>query len=44
MLTVVVATNSKGEKEGFWGVDHMAQLCAFLELEKPEGKAWKAML
>jgi hypothetical protein len=40
----VPATNSKGETEGFWGVDHMGQLADFLGLERPAGKGWKALL
>ncbi|KAF2740485.1 HCCA isomerase/glutathione S-transferase kappa [Polyplosphaeria fusca] len=39
-----VATNSKGETEAFWGVDHMGQLCDHLGLERPSGKGWKALL
>ncbi|KAF1953979.1 HCCA isomerase/glutathione S-transferase kappa [Byssothecium circinans] len=39
-----VATNSKGETEGYWGIDHMGQLCDFLGLERPGGKGWKALL
>jgi hypothetical protein len=41
---VCVATNSKGETEGFWGVDHLGQMTDFLGLERPAGKAWKALL
>ncbi|KAF1929652.1 HCCA isomerase/glutathione S-transferase kappa [Didymella exigua CBS 183.55] len=43
-LPYFVATNSKGETEGFWGVDHMGQLTDFLGLERPSGKGWKALL
>jgi 2-hydroxychromene-2-carboxylate isomerase len=43
-LTYHVATNGKGETEGFWGVDHMGQLCDHLGLERPSGKGWKALL
>ncbi|KAF2176698.1 thioredoxin-like protein [Zopfia rhizophila CBS 207.26] len=39
-----VAINSKGEKEAYWGVDHMGQLCDHLGLERPGGKGWKALL
>ncbi|PVH96517.1 HCCA isomerase/glutathione S-transferase kappa [Periconia macrospinosa] len=39
-----VATNAKGETEGFWGVDHMGQMVDHLGLDRPEGKAWKALL
>ncbi|KAH3916106.1 glutathione S-transferase kappa [Parastagonospora nodorum] len=38
------ATNAKGETEGFWGVDHMGQMCDHLGLERPSGKGWKALL
>ncbi|KAK4165089.1 thioredoxin-like protein [Cladorrhinum sp. PSN259] len=42
-------TNSKGEKEGFWGVDHMGQVVQFLGLQPLVGsgqqnKGWKALL
>ncbi|KAJ4334594.1 hypothetical protein N0V87_006739 [Didymella glomerata] len=43
-LPYFVATNSKGETEGFWGVDHMGQLTDFLGLERPSGKGWRALL
>lgn len=37
--------NDKGEKEGFWGVDHLGVVLDFLGLEKPAGRGgWKAML
>ena len=41
---VVVATNSKGEKEGFWGFDHIGQMVDHLGLERPQTGGWKAML
>lgn len=45
MLTLcVVATNAKGEKESFWGIDHLGQLCDFVGVERPAGKGWKALL
>jgi 2-hydroxychromene-2-carboxylate isomerase len=37
-------TNSKGETEGFWGVDHLGQVTDFLGLERPKTGGWKAML
>jgi hypothetical protein len=43
-LPWMVCTNSKGQKEGFWGVDHLGQVIHFLGLEKPEGRGWKAVL
>jgi hypothetical protein len=39
-----VATNSRGEREKYWGVDHLGQLCDFLGLERPGGKGWRALL
>lgn len=39
-----VAENERGEKEGFWGVDHVGQLAGFLGLEKPGRGGWKALL
>ncbi|KAE8453491.1 hypothetical protein EG329_010352 [Mollisiaceae sp. DMI_Dod_QoI] len=39
-----VATNSQGETEGFWGVDHLARLTEFLGLERPKMGGWKALL
>ncbi|KZM23109.1 Glutathione transferase [Ascochyta rabiei] len=43
-LPYFVATNAKGETEGFWGVDHMGQLTDHLGLERPSGRGWKALL
>lgn len=43
-LPWIVATNSKGETEGFWGVDHIGQVAAHLGLEKPKMGGWKAVL
>ncbi|KAL9128979.1 MAG: hypothetical protein Q9217_002454 [Psora testacea] len=44
-----VATNVKGQKEGYWGFDHIAQVADHLGLERPKpGSAseggWRAML
>ncbi|KAK3080741.1 hypothetical protein LTS18_013595 [Coniosporium uncinatum] len=39
-----VATNSKGETEGYWGFDHIGQMVDFLGLERPTSGGWKAML
>jgi len=39
-----LVTNSKGEEEGFWGFDHIAQVVDFLGLERPNSRAWRAML
>ncbi|KAI4127606.1 MAG: hypothetical protein LQ347_004530 [Umbilicaria vellea] len=40
------ATNSKGEKEYFWGFDHLGQVVDHLGLEKPRAETggWKSML
>lgn len=43
-LPWIVATNSKGESEDFWGVDHLGQLCDFLGIEKPKSGGWKSVL
>lgn len=44
-LPWVVATNSKGETESFWGVDHLGQVVAHLGIEKPKtNNGWKASL
>ncbi|CZR52015.1 related to glutahione s-transferase subunit 13 [Phialocephala subalpina] len=43
-LPWMVATNSKGETEGFWGVDHLARVTEHLGLEKPKTGGWKALL
>ncbi|KAJ4417506.1 hypothetical protein N0V85_001829 [Neurospora sp. IMI 360204] len=39
-------TNTKGETEGFWGVDHLGQVVQFLGLdgEKSGNKGWKSVL
>jgi len=39
-----VATNAKGEKEAFWGVDHLAQVTEHLGFEKPKTGGWKSLL
>ncbi|OCK77211.1 HCCA isomerase/glutathione S-transferase kappa [Lepidopterella palustris CBS 459.81] len=39
-----VATNFKGEKEGFWGFDHIGQMLDHLGLERPDEGGWRAML
>lgn len=38
------ATNAKGEKEGFWGFDHLGQVCDHLGLERPVSGGWKSLL
>ncbi|PGH10358.1 hypothetical protein GX51_00115 [Blastomyces parvus] len=37
-------TNSSGETECFWGVDHMAQVAMFLGLETTADKGFRAMM
>jgi 2-hydroxychromene-2-carboxylate isomerase len=39
-----VVTNSRGETQKFWGVDHLAQVTEHLGLEKPKAGGWKALL
>lgn len=37
--------NDRGDREGFWGVDHLGAVLDFLGLEKPAGDGrWRAML
>ncbi|KAJ4370544.1 hypothetical protein N0V83_005065 [Neocucurbitaria cava] len=38
------ATNSNGETESFWGVDHLGQLADHMGFERPGGKGWRALL
>ncbi|ODH34249.1 hypothetical protein ACO22_03142 [Paracoccidioides brasiliensis] len=37
-------TNGRGETECFWGVDHMGQVAAFLDLDTTSDKGFKAMM
>ncbi|KAF2015883.1 HCCA isomerase/glutathione S-transferase kappa [Aaosphaeria arxii CBS 175.79] len=39
-----VATNSKGETESFWGIDHLGQLIDHLGLQRPNDGAFRALL
>jgi len=39
-----VATNSRGEKEAFWGVDHIGQVVEHLELPRKDEPGLRAML
>lgn len=45
-LPWMFCTNAAGEKEGYWGVDHLGQVAQFLGLDRQKGQAkgWKAML
>jgi 2-hydroxychromene-2-carboxylate isomerase len=40
----MVCVDTEGREEGFFGVDSLGQVAAFLGLEKPQNKAWKALL
>ncbi|KAB8239719.1 putative 2-hydroxychromene-2-carboxylate isomerase [Aspergillus alliaceus] len=37
-------TNTKGETEGFWGIDHLGQVADFLGLDRGSEKGFKAVL
>jgi len=39
-----VCTNSKGETEGFWGVDHLGFVAEYLGLDKSLDQGFKALL
>lgn len=39
-----VAENSTGEKDNFWGVDHLGLVVMHLGLEKPKIGGWNALL
>lgn len=39
-----MCTNEKGEKEGFWGVDHLGQVAMFLGLDKGVDGGFRALL
>ncbi|KAJ9645067.1 hypothetical protein H2199_003071 [Coniosporium tulheliwenetii] len=43
-LPWIVATNPAGEKEAFWGFDHLAQVVDHLGLERPREGPWRALL
>lgn len=43
-LPWMVCTDATGQKEGFWGVDHLGQVAQFLELKKPINRGWRAVL
>jgi 2-hydroxychromene-2-carboxylate isomerase len=40
----MVCTRSDGQRQSFWGVDHLGRLAAFLELEKPATGKWRSLL
>ncbi|KAL4940676.1 hypothetical protein BDV06DRAFT_18100 [Aspergillus oleicola] len=37
-------TNTKGEKEGFWGIDHLGQVVDFLDLDRSLDRGLRAVL
>lgn len=39
-----MCTNEKGEKEGFWGVDHLGQVALFLGLDRSADGGFRALL
>lgn len=43
-LPWMVCENDRGEKEGFWGVDHLGCVLDFLGIEKPNKGPWRALL
>lgn len=43
-LPWLVATNEKGETEGFFGVDHLAQLALFLGLDREVDRGFRALM
>lgn len=40
----MVCTNSAGETQGYWGVDHFGQVLQHLGIEKPRQGGWKSVL
>lgn len=43
-LPWMVCTNSAGETQGYWGVDHFGQVLQHLGIEKPRQGGWKSAL
>lgn len=39
-----VCTNAEGERETFWGVDHLGEVCDFLGLDRDGERGFRAML
>lgn len=37
-------TNTKGQTEGFWGIDHLGQVADFLGLDRTVDKGFRASL
>ncbi|KAL9632788.1 MAG: hypothetical protein Q9164_005107 [Protoblastenia rupestris] len=49
LVNSIKATNAQGQKEGYWGFDHIAQVADHLGLERPKPGSpneggWRAML
>ena len=49
LVNSIKATNAQGQKEGYWGFDHIAQVADHLGLERPKPESaneggWRAML
>ncbi|SMQ46762.1 unnamed protein product [Zymoseptoria tritici ST99CH_3D7] len=38
------AVNAKGEKHGFWGINHLGLMCEFLELDRNKDGAFRSLL
>ncbi|ATY67274.1 2-hydroxychromene-2-carboxylate isomerase, putative [Cordyceps militaris CM01] len=43
-LPWMVCTNSQGQKQSFWGVDHVCQVANFLGIPQPASPGWRAAL
>lgn len=43
-LPWMICTNTEGQTEAFWGVDHLGQVLQFLGAEKQRQGGWKAVL
>ncbi|KAF3480851.1 putative 2-hydroxychromene-2-carboxylate isomerase [Arthroderma uncinatum] len=43
-LPWIECTNAQGKTESFWGVDHLGQVAAFLDLNVTQDKGFKALL
>ncbi|TQV91334.1 2-hydroxychromene-2-carboxylate isomerase [Cordyceps javanica] len=43
-LPWMVCTNSQGQIQSFWGVDHLCQVANFLGLPQPATPGWRAAL
>ncbi|OQE18345.1 hypothetical protein PENSTE_c018G04763 [Penicillium steckii] len=43
-LPWLVCTNSEGQTEGFWGIDHLGRVADFLHLDTSSDKAFNSLL